>query len=99
MTQTNSNSTDQRSSIQDGHSYTLQDGTVASETVYTAVAELTDRSPLELEPLAYSIDPDALDEFAAGADDDRHWYVSFDYDGYRITVTTDEVVLKGRDSH
>lgn len=91
MRDTNRNSTERRSSAKGEHSYPIREGELASEAVYTAIAEVTDRSPMELAPLASVIDPDALDAIVAGA---GSVHVSFEYSGHWVTVTTDEVVLE-----
>lgn len=75
--------------------YPIRRDELASEVVYTAIAELTGRSPMELTPLASAIDPDALNALVATDDSLRDpGYVSFDYEGYRITVTDDELALR-----
>lgn len=91
---TNRNSTERRSSAKGEHSYPIGEGELASEAVYTAIAELIDRSPMELAPLASVIDPDALDAVVTSGDSSPDpGRVSFEYEDYRVTVTTDEVVL------
>lgn len=92
MRDTNRNSIERRSSAKGEHSYSIGEGELASEAVYTAIAELIDRSPMELAPLASVIDPDALDAIVASGAGSFH--VSFEYSGHWVTVTTDEVVLE-----
>jgi len=63
-----------------------------SVTVVTAVAEATGQSPLEMDPLWESIDPDALasllDDTARSASSPT---VTFTYCGCRVTVTPDDI--------
>ena len=67
------------------------DGT-PTEAVVTAVAESTGRSPLEIDPLARTIDPDALDDLIHSADrTGSSVTVSFEYCDRRVTVTPSEV--------
>ena len=62
------------------------------EAVVTAVAEVTDRSPLEMDPLGEVVDNDALNAFVDGHDDrPAPAAVTFDYCGQCVTVTTDDV--------
>ncbi|PSP64122.1 hypothetical protein BRC79_10510 [Halobacteriales archaeon QH_8_67_27] len=62
-----------------------------SESVIYAVADESGVSPMDLDPLAWTLDPEALntyvddllpDEVASGA-------VEFDYSGYTVTVSGD----------
>lgn len=56
-----------------------------SVAVVVALAEAKDQSPLEMDALSETIDPDALDTLIeAGGDDDVT--VGFDYDGSQVTV-------------
>lgn len=79
----------------DEHVYPIRRDELASEVVYAAIAELTGRSPMELTPLASAIDPDRLDALVDTNESPRDpGYVSFDYEGHRVTVTDDELVLR-----
>lgn len=61
-------------------------------TVVTTVAEVTKRSPLELEPLCEVIDPDALNELFGGSrDGSSSLSVTFEYCGQAVTLTADRV--------
>lgn len=61
-----------------------------SVRVVTAVAAATDRDPLDLPPLAETIDPDALDDvFATSASNQR---LAFDFAGTRVVVEAGEPV-------
>lgn len=94
MSDTNGDPDEHCSSGEAEHGYPIREGDLASEVVYTAIAELTDRSPMELAPLASVIDPDALDAIVASGTSAGSFHVSFEYSGHWVTVTTDEVVLE-----
>lgn len=67
----------------------LGDDEVPSSGVYAAVAAADGRSPLDLPPLARTIDPDALDALLtpqAGAHE-----VTFEYAGYLVTATPETI--------
>lgn len=68
---------------------------VPSEAVVAAVAEATDRSPLELDPLIEAVDPDALDSLFARAEAvDSPISLSFVYAGRSVTVTPEGVQVE-----
>ena len=94
MSDTNGDPAEHRSSAEVEHGYPIREGDLASEVVYTAIAGLTGRSPMELAPLASVIDPDALDAIVASGTPAGSFHVSFEYSGHWVTVTTDEVVLE-----
>jgi hypothetical protein len=56
-----------------------------SSTVLTAVQSVDGRPPQELDPLAHSVDPDAL-EALFGDDGGDPTHLSFEYDGYTVHV-------------
>lgn len=65
---------------------------VITEAVVTTVAEVTEQSPLEMDPLADVVDADALNRIFSGANDKPSSVtVTFDYCGQRITVSGDGV--------
>ncbi|WP_311173519.1 HalOD1 output domain-containing protein [Halobellus ordinarius] len=69
-----------------------------STDIVLAVAELSGSDPTELRPLNDVIDADALDSLFSrkhpGSENDR---VSFNYQGYRVTVYRDgEIMLQPR---
>lgn len=69
-----------------------------SEAVYNVVAAVSDRPPLELEPLACAVDPDALDGlFAQSSGDPSDSQAEFECCGYRIVVTADAVRIHADD--
>lgn len=72
--------------------YEIEPGERPSEAVYSVVAAVSDRPPLELDPLAHAIDPDALDRLfgqpSSRPDDLR---AEFECCGYRIVVTAETV--------
>ena len=72
-----------------GQQYTLDGSEARSEGVYSVVAAIEDCSPLDLLPLAESIDPDALDTLLTGDTDTNQ--VSFEYYGYLVTATPREI--------
>lgn len=69
--------------------YALDAGEPPSRGVYTAVAETRGCSPLDIPPLAETIDPDALDALLTG--DNSTDAVAFEYCGYEVQVTPGEV--------
>lgn len=71
--------------------YERHNDDVPSEAVIDAVAASQNRSPLELEPLAGSIDPDGLDQLCGGQEGSSTVTVSFEYGGRRVTVAPDEI--------
>lgn len=63
------------------------------ESIFTAVATAEDCSALELDPLAETIDTDALNAlFSPSVRDDRT-RLSFQYAGYTVVVGDDEITL------
>jgi len=77
---------------------TAAQGTTASERVIEAVADRAGIDPLELEPPLYSaIDPDKLDALVSGAQRRGRStvVVSFEYQGYDVTVDADGSVTLG----
>ncbi|MCU4741685.1 HalOD1 output domain-containing protein [Natronoglomus mannanivorans] len=62
-----------------------------SEAILDAVASVTDSDPIELDPLYYTIDPDALDSLfesrSRTTELPRDVQVTFSYVGLQITVT------------
>lgn len=64
----------------------LQTPDSVTETVVTAVAEADETSPLELQPLAAAIDPDALGTLVRSGEDVT---VEFAYHGYHVCVSGD----------
>lgn len=69
--------------------YTLDGDETPSEGVYSAVAAVKECSPLELPPLAETIDPDALD--TALTNERQPAEISLRYCAYAVDVTPDEV--------
>ncbi len=65
-----------------------------SEVVVNAVAKALDRSPLDLEPLYYYLDPEALDHLvdrSLGTDPVEETTVSFEFAGCRVAVSPVDV--------
>lgn len=79
--------------------YELDEGEPPSEAVVRAVATLTDRTPLDLDPLYEVVDPDHLDELFRG-DGRSAWIqdrsITFGFDGCRVTVTGEGVRVRER---
>lgn len=57
-----------------------------STSIALAVADETDRDPVEIRPLARSVDPDALERLAAST---REMSISFIHEGCQVDVTVD----------
>lgn len=67
-----------------------------SQRVVTAVAAATEKGVEELEPLYYSVDPDALNDLFAASRGDLE--VEFTYEGVDVTVEPDgSVTVTDRD--
>ena len=70
----------------------IEPGDRPSESVVTAIASLTDASPMELEPLYDAIEPDALDamfDHAQETDTPGEQRLTFAYAGFEVSVTGD----------
>lgn len=66
-----------------------------SSSVVAAVAAVSNADPLDLEPLANHVDPEALDALFADMLDGTEraaGTVTFPYSGYEITVSNDGLV-------
>ena len=58
-----------------------------SFAVQTALGQVEDRSPVELDPLADYVDPDALEAFFSGPSDEvATRSLSFEYESHTVTV-------------
>lgn len=64
-----------------------------SEQVVSVVSAVDDTDPMDLPPLAESIDPDALDRLFA-PDDARDRRLTFRWDEFRVTVTLDAICVE-----
>ena len=69
------------------------DGVTPSRATYLAVAEATDRDPMDLPPLMDTIDTDALDAIFDSASDTVDFKQTFEYAGCAVTVTDEEVTV------
>lgn len=67
--------------------YRITDDDAPSRATYTAVAAARDCDPIDLPPLAWTVDVDALDAFAEAADEDVAFFSAFEYAGCSVTVT------------
>lgn len=67
--------------------YELSAGESPTEGVVQALATAADASPLELDPLYNTLDPEALDTlFSPSPSGDRSGeYIVFEYEGYEVT--------------
>ncbi|MGM0447698.1 MAG: HalOD1 output domain-containing protein [Methanobacteriota archaeon] len=66
--------------------------TPASMAVVAVVSKALGRDPVEVDQLYYAVHADALNELLGGGDLGSDLSVTFDYEGYEVTVTADEVV-------
>lgn len=63
-----------------------------SLSIVTAVAEATNQSPVEMEPLTGRIDPDALDKvLSTSGHKESSVTIAFEYCGCQVTVTPGDV--------
>lgn len=92
MTPTNDNQDDDREHLPDAevHRTTVRDDVGASLSVVSELARLRDCSPSDLEPISYDVDPEKLDWIVEGAAENK---VSFDTNGYAVTVYGDGTVV------
>lgn len=74
----------------DGYHYAIDSDQLPTEAVIQAVADASDRTPMETiedaPPLYESVDPDALDTLLASDRSTGLTSVRFAYDGYVVTV-------------
>lgn len=75
--------------------YTLSEGESPSTGVYFAISEIENCSPIDLPPLAETIDPDGLDKLLTG--DTGSSEATLEYYGYELTVTREEILVKELD--
>lgn len=77
------------------HVYERPPNEPVSRGITAAMSRFTGRSPLDLEPLAEAVDPDAIDAVVdRPAGGDAAVTVSFDYAGLEVTVTPTEIRLR-----
>ena len=75
----------------DAFTYQLSTAETPSLAVVYAVAEYTDRSVLQLSPLAACLDPDALDETISTG---QSATCTFYYEGCLVEVNQNRIVLQ-----
>lgn len=75
--------------------YALSDGESPSTAVYFAVSDTENCSPIDLPPLAETIDPDGLDKLLA--DDTGSSEATLEYYGYEVIVTCEEIRVRELD--
>ena len=75
----------------------IEAGELVSEAVVRTISTVTERNPLEIEPLYSSIDPDALDDlFGANGRSTGAKSVAFEHDDHEIQITDgDTIVVSG----
>lgn len=77
---------------EDSESYSAEydaETTSPSMAVITALTRIFDVAPTDLNPLHYSIDTEALNEFVSSQDaTGSPVQISFTFEGYKITVTS-----------
>lgn len=71
--------------------YTLDEDEAPSRGVCSVVAALENCSPLDLTPLGKVTDPDALNALLVGTTGTSE--VTFEYCGYEVTATPEEIRL------
>lgn len=71
--------------------YPISDDEVRWEAVVAAIAEVTERATIDLQPLYEVIDPDALDALDQGGSDVA---VRFPYEGYDVVVSPGAVTVQ-----
>lgn len=77
------------------HCVKLRPAETPSEVVVNAVAEVTNRSPIELQPIAEVIDPDALNKYISWpSGTDNPVTATFDYAGCQVLVTPTEIRIE-----
>lgn len=77
----------------DDHTYRPAPDEPYVQAICNAVATVTDRSMLDLEPLAETVDPDAMRGLLDDSDD-PHRSFRFTYEGCTVVVTPDEVRVR-----
>ena len=91
MTTTNDERGDERVDIDtDVYRYDRDTTEPCSQVVVNAVAEVLDRSPLDLEPLYHFLDPEALDDLvdrSVGTESVEETTVRFEFAGCRVAVS------------
>lgn len=72
------------------HRVPLTEDVGPSRATYLAVARARDCDPLDLPPLAATIDPDGLDALVDGSPATEGVVATFEYAGCSVTVTDEE---------
>lgn len=72
------------------HVYERSADETPTQAVVSALADATNQSPLEMDPLAESIDPDALNEICR-SEGDAASFVQFQHCDRMVTVDSDEI--------
>jgi len=79
----------------DAHRFEWSDDAALSIAVIEAVASVSGRDPIEIEPLNRYVDPDALDEIFDRGDAaaSAHGRISFPLEEYHVVVHSDGEIL------
>lgn len=64
------------------------------ETIVRSVADATDREPTDVQPIARTVDPEAIEALYARASEDNQLAVSFRYEGCQVTVEENAVTVE-----
>lgn len=79
--------------------YCIESDEQPSAAVIRAVSSFTGLDPLSFEPLAYQIDPDALDAVFASGSPPLDWgSITFSFGGCEVTVEPDVIQVQRRDN-
>lgn len=74
--------------------YQIRAGESTSEAVIRAVADVMDRDPLDLEPFADTIDPEAVDNMFTRSSGEDVATLEMIYEGCLLRVESDDVYVK-----
>ena len=72
----------------------IRSGENVTNVVIRAVADVTDRDPLDLQPLGDSIDADAVDALFVNSADDSVESLTIHYGGCRVTIDGEAVTVE-----
>ena len=72
----------------------IRSGENVTSVVIRAVADMTDRTPYDLQPLGDSIDADAVDALFVNSSGDSVKSLTIQYEGCRITIDGETVSVE-----
>lgn len=81
------------------HTYNRTSGESPSRATYRAVAETKGCDPLELPPIAHSVEADAMDSFVANSMAVTDFRTAFEYAGCKVILTTNRVRVASRNGN